>query len=145
MPGMREPGGWGHSRRASGSQNEWLNRGRPWIFETSRVQGLGTWLVILSAADLMMTFFLLRRSAAFFESNPVAYWFFARWNMEGMVFFKFSLIGGVILLSEIIERHRPGWGRFVLFIGCVGAAYAVFHGVRLYVGHDNLPMAAELD
>jgi len=102
-------------------------------------------LIILSAADLLMTFFLLQRSPVFFESNPIAHWFFAKWNMAGMVFFKFSIIGGVILLSEIIERHRPGWGRFVLFIGCVGAAYAVFHGFRLYISHDNLPMTAELD
>ena len=129
-------------RKKSSASIEWV---RPWVIETSRVQGLGTWLVILSAADLLMTFALLQKSPAFFESNPVAQWFFVRWNMAGLVFFKFSIIGGVILVSEIIERQRPGWGRFVLVVGCAGAAYAVFHGVRLYVGHNDLPMAAELD
>ncbi len=62
-----------------------------------------------------------------------------------MVFFKFSIIGGVILLSEIIERKRPGWGRFVLMVGCLGAAYAVFQGGRLYLASENAPMHAELD
>jgi hypothetical protein len=109
------------------------------------VQGLGTSLIVLSAADLLMTFTLLRKSPLFFESNPFAQWFFVRWNMAGMVFFKFSIIGGVILASEIIERQRPGWGRFVLFIGCVGAAYAIFQGVRLHMGHGMVPLAAELD
>jgi hypothetical protein len=64
--------------------------------------------------------------------------------MAGMVFFKFSMIAGVILLSEIIERNRPGWGRFVLLIGCIGAAYAVFTGGRLYMAAD-IPMTVELD
>jgi hypothetical protein len=65
--------------------------------------------------------------------------------MAGMVFFKFSVIGGVILLSEIIERKRPGWGRMVLLVGCIGAVYAVFQGGRLYLAADDAPMAAELD
>ena len=43
---------------------------RPWVFETSQVQGIGTWLVILSAADLLMTFALLRRSDGFFRVEP---------------------------------------------------------------------------
>jgi hypothetical protein len=122
----------------------WFEHVRPWVFETSQVQGIGTWLIILSVADLLMTFVLLRKSTAFFESNPIASWFFSRWNMAGMVFFKFSMIAGVILLSEIIERNRPGWGRFVLLIGCIGAAYAVFTGGRLYMAAD-IPMTVELD
>ncbi len=131
---------YGHSSRFP-----WLDQVRPWIFESSHVQGFGTWLVILSAADLFMTFTLLRRSAAFFESNPIAQWFFVRWNMTGMVFFKFSLIAGVILLSEIIERKRPGLGRFVLLVGCLGAAYAVVQGGRLYYLAETAPLAVDLD
>ena len=56
-----------------------------------------------------------------------------------MVFFKFSIIGGVILLSEIIERKRPGWGRFVLLVGCIGAAYAVFTGRPALHGRPTMP------
>jgi hypothetical protein len=121
----------------------WLEHLRPWVFETSQVQGIGACLVALSAADLFMTVALLRKSPLFFESNPIARWFFAQWNIKGMVFFKFSLIGGVILLSEIIERKRPGLGRFVLMIGCIGAAYAVYTGSRLYMS-PILPVPADL-
>ncbi len=63
----------------------------------------------------------------------MAQWFFARWNMAGMALFKFGVMGGVIALGEIIERKRPGWGRFVLGVGCVAAAYAVITGLRLYM------------
>jgi hypothetical protein len=107
--------------------------------EHSRVQGLAVCLVALSAADLFMTHTLLRMSPAFFEANPIAQWFFARWNMVGMVAFKFSIIAGVIALAELIERRRPGRGKFVLLIGCLGAVYAVVVGLRLYLGHGAGP------
>jgi hypothetical protein len=102
------------------------------------VQGPACALLALSAADLFTTFTLLQTSTAFFESNPVAQWFFARWNIAGMVLFKFSIIGAVIAISEFIERRRPGWGRFVLLIGCLGAAYAVYKGWSLYLSHAVL-------
>jgi hypothetical protein len=107
--------------------------------EPSRVQGLAVCLVALSAADLFMTAKLLRTSPTFFEANPLAQWFFARWNMVGMVAFKFSIIAGVIALAELIERKRPGRGKFVLMIGCLGAVYAVVVGLRLYLGHGAGP------
>jgi hypothetical protein len=109
-------------------------RARFSLFEESQLQGMACGLLALSAADLFMTFTLLSKSPAYFESNPVAQWFFARWNMAGMVMFKFSLIAAVIVSSEFVERRRPGWGRFVLLIGCLGAAYAVYKGFNLYVG-----------
>jgi hypothetical protein len=107
------------------------------------VQGVACGLLALSAADLFMTFTLLRKSPAFFESNPVAQWFFARWNIAGIVAFKFSLIAAAIAVSEFIERRRPGWGRFVLLVGCVGAAYALYKGVSLFMGLEGQPPAAE--
>ncbi len=113
------------------------------IFQESQVQGFACGLLALSAADLFMTFTLLRTSPAFFESNPVAQWFFARWNIAGMAMFKFSMIGLVIALSEFIERRRPGWGRFVLLTGCCGAAYAVYKGFNLYMGHDDHPSVGD--
>jgi hypothetical protein len=102
--------------------------------EASQLQGLSLCLVALSAADLFVTFSLLRTSHVFYESNPVAQWFFARWNMAGMTLFKFAVVGFVIALGEIIERRRPGWGRFVLLVGCAAAAAVVWHGLRLYLG-----------
>jgi len=109
--------------------------------EESQIQGLAVLLIVLSAADLLMTVTLLRASPHFFEGNPVANWFLARWNVLGLVMFKFGILGGVTIVSELIERHRPGWGRFVLLIGCVGAAYAIYTGLKLYMGHVAVPAA----
>ncbi len=110
--------------------------------EESQIQGLAVLLIVLSAADLLMTVTLLRASPRFFEGNPVANWFFAWWNIYGLILFKFGILAGVIVVSEFIERRRPGWGRFVLLIGCVGAAYAVYTGLKLYMGHVDAPPAA---
>ena len=100
------------------------------------MQGFALALVFLSVADLFMTYLLFRTSPLFFESNPIARFFFHRWNMAGMTLYKFSLIGGVIAVSEFVERRRPGWGRFVLLVGCAGAAYAIYKGFTLYHGHQ---------
>jgi DNA-directed RNA polymerase subunit RPC12/RpoP len=106
--------------------------------EESQIQGLALLLIILSAADLLVTVKLLHASPRFFEGNPVANWFLARWNVVGLVMFKFGILGCVMVISEFIERRRPGWGRFVLFVGCVGAAYAVYTGLQLYLRHGNV-------
>jgi hypothetical protein len=99
-----------------------------------RLQVLSLCLIALSTADILLTFTLLARSHAYYESNPVARWFFVHWNMAGLVAFKFTCIAGAIALGEVIERHRPGWGRIVLIIGCVASAAVVWHSMRLVLG-----------
>jgi hypothetical protein len=107
--------------------------------DDSQIQGLAVLLIVLSAADLLMTARLLHTSARFFEANPLARWFFARWNITGLVLFKFSILAGVTIVSEFVERRRPGWGRFILLIGCLGAAYAFYRGFTLYMAHHAIP------
>jgi Domain of unknown function (DUF5658) len=115
-------------------RSRWLEEFRD---RESHVQGLSVGLIVISAADLLMTYTLLRTSPNFYESNPIAQWVFARWNMTGMVMFKFSLIAFVIVLGEIIERKRPRLGKLVLLLGCLATAYAFVHGFRLYMGHTE--------
>ena len=61
-----------------------------------------------------------------------------RWNIAGMVVFKFASIGTAIAIGEFVERRRPGWGKFVLLVGCAAAAAAFWHGLRLYLGFDPM-------
>jgi ribosomal protein S27AE len=123
-----------------GGASRWSNWLRSYAIEHSRLQGFSVCLLSLSAADLFMTFTLLRTSHTFYESNPIAQWIFHRWNMAGMVFFKFSAIALAIALGEVIERHRPGWGKAILLLGCIAAAYAFTHGLRLYLGFGGGPV-----
>lgn len=120
----------GRNARMSGSRGIT----RSLILESSRLQALSLCLVALSVTDLLVTFALLRTSHTYYEANPVARWFFQRWDMPGMAIFKFAVIGFVITLGEIIERRRAGWGRLVLLVGCLGALIAIWQGLRLYHG-----------
>jgi hypothetical protein len=88
-------------------------------------------LIVLSIGDLLVTYTLLRRGGGAFEANPIARWFFDRWNMAGMTGFKFGMVAFVVLLGETIERHRPGLGRAILGFGCLGAAAVMIQGLRL--------------
>jgi hypothetical protein len=111
------------------------------VLEESHVQGLACGLLALGAIDLFLTFSLLKKSPEFFESNPIAHWFFARWNMTGMVLFKFSALALAIAASEILERRRPGLGKVILLIGWAGTAYAIYKGYTLHAG--GLPPPAQ--
>ncbi len=91
-------------------------------------------LVALSVADLMTTYHLLRTHPKFYESNPVAQFVFARWNIAGMAVFKLSVVAFVVTVAEVAERKRPGLGKLVLFVGCLATGAVVFHGLRLAFG-----------
>jgi hypothetical protein len=90
-------------------------------------------LLLVSLLDLFMTYALLRQGMRFYESNPVARWFFARWNMAGMVGFKFLVIALAIVACEVVERRRPGVGRLILKLGIVaGSAVAIYSSLLFY-------------
>jgi len=125
--------------KAAGTDSVW-GLIRESALGTSQLQELSICLIALSIADVIMTFTLLRTSHGYYESNPVAGWFFARWNMTGMVVFKFAAIAVAIALGEMIERRRPGMGKLVLLVGCAAAATVVWHSLRLYLGAPGLPV-----
>ena len=102
------------------------------VWDRSQVELLAGCLVALSLLDLLTTYVLLRNFADCYEANPVADYFFKNWNILGMSLFKFGLVGGVVAMSEIIERSRPRWGKLVLVFGCVAAASVVLQGVRIF-------------
>jgi hypothetical protein len=117
--------------------NDWRGLVRAGVGEASRLELENLVLIALSAADLLVTYALLQRGPAFYESNPVAQWFFVRWNIAGMAIFKFSAMGLVVVIGEIVERHRPGWGRGLLLMSSLATAAVVVHGLRLLFGHGD--------
>ncbi len=123
------------------SSSSWREHLRDLASDAGRLQGLSLVLLVLSITDLFVTFTLLRTSPRFYESNPVALWVFRRWNIAGMTIFKFAAIALAITLGELIERRRPGWGKAVLLVGCAAASVVVWHGLRLYMGFEPMPIA----
>ncbi len=79
------------------------------------------WFVFLAALDIMLTYLILHpvlfaRDATMTESrgteaNVVAGWVIERWDVPGMVAFKFALVAVVVILCEVIGRHRDATGR----------------------------------
>ncbi len=69
--------------------------------------------ILASALDVFMTYLVLRYSADgklqadIVESNPVAAWFFNRWGMKGMVYFKFAVVALVCVIAQVVYRKRP--------------------------------------
>ena len=51
-----------------------------------------------------------------------------------MVMFKFITIAIAIAIGELVKRQRPGLGKLVLIIGCMGSAAVVWHSLRLSGG-----------
>lgn len=95
----------------------------------------GSWLVLLSVADLITTYALMRHGVGAYEANPIANWWFHRWNVAGLAAFKFTAIAGVITVAEYAERRKPWRGRVVLWIGIAATAAVFLKGLSLYARH----------
>ena len=121
-------------RKPSHSEAPWRRLLREYTGETSRLEQEILLLVALSAADLLVTYALLRQGPSFYESNPFAQWVFQRWNIAGMTLFKFGVIGGVVLVGEVAERRRPGLGRSLMAVSCLATAAVVVYGLKLLTG-----------
>lgn len=120
------------SSSKSGIWPRWLHA---YSRETSRLQGWIILFLLMSIADLVVTYSLLSYSPNFYESNPVANWFFHHWNIAGMTFFKFGVVAFIVVISEFVERRRAGSGKFVLITGCLVTAYVVVYSMRLYLNY----------
>jgi hypothetical protein len=79
------------------------------------------WFVFLAALDVVLTYLILH-PVLFFrdfdmtesrgsEVNALANWIIERWDVPGMVVFKFALVVIVIVLCEIIGRRKDQTGR----------------------------------
>jgi hypothetical protein len=106
-----------------------------WVLDDLRTERAGSWLVLLSLADLIVTYALLQRGIGAYEANPLANWWFRRWNVAGLAIYKFLLIGLIVTICEIVERHRPRLGQAILWLGCAGATVVAVRGLHLYVRH----------
>jgi type II secretory pathway component PulF len=79
------------------------------------------WFVFLAALDIILTYLILHpvlfpRGADMTESrgmetNALADWIIERWDVPGMVAFKFLLVVLVVVLCEIIGRRKEETGR----------------------------------
>jgi hypothetical protein len=88
--------------------------------------GLGVY-ALLSAADLLLTFTLLRLNVFAYEANPAAAACLERHGWSGLALFK---LGGVLLFTGavfLILRRRPGVAAAVVTFGCTALLAVTFY------------------
>ena len=102
-----------------------------------------TLFLLLSAADLVLTWVLLRNDLGqCYESNPLAGWVLASFGWGGLVAFKAAavvLVGGLALL---ISRSRPRAAGRVLTFACSAVALVLVYSASL-LGFLASPRNAE--
>lgn len=77
------------------------------------------WYVLLNLCDIVATWALLRRNTGFVESNPIARWFFHGWGINGMVYFKLSMVAVVVIIAQVVARKNEPLARTLLVFGCI--------------------------
>lgn len=82
--------------------------------------------ILVSAFDVFATYLLLARGDHV-ESNPVARFFFDRWNIDGMIAFKFVMVAFVCVIVQLIARKKVETARYLLiFLTLVVGAVVVY-------------------
>ncbi len=94
------------------------------------------WLLLLSSMDIMLTWVILLFGGS--EVNPIALWIIKRFELPGMIIYKFALIVFFIAICEIVGtlRDSTGWllSKFSVMIACVPVVWAMYLLARHNIG-----------
>jgi hypothetical protein len=91
--------------------------------------------VVLSAADLLLTWWLLERSGGTaYEANPLARWWLLRSGWAGLAAFKAAQVVLVLGLAALIARRRPRSAGRLLTFACAALAAVVLYSASLCRG-----------
>ncbi|MEM9414704.1 MAG: DUF5658 family protein [Planctomycetota bacterium] len=91
------------------------------------------WLLLFSALDIMLTWVILTRGGR--EVNVIAEWVIRRFELEGMIVYKFVLVLVFVLLCEVVGRLRLSSGRTLSGVGVAIASVPVLWSVWLLYNH----------
>jgi len=76
------------------------------------------WFLLLGVLDLVLTTILLVPGEVH-ESNPVARFCLHAGGLRGLIIFKFGMLAGVTVITQIIGLRRVQAARIVLLLGIV--------------------------
>jgi hypothetical protein len=94
------------------------------------------WFVIVSALDVMFTGCVLALGG--FEMNYLAALVIWRWDIWGLILYKFSLVILVIVCCEEIGRQRPTTGKNLALFAVIITSVPVILGAGLIAGAIHL-------
>ncbi|MBX2852710.1 MAG: hypothetical protein KTR15_13320 [Phycisphaeraceae bacterium] len=94
------------------------------------------WLLLLSSMDIMLTWVILLFGGA--EVNPIAREVINRFELPGMIIYKFALIVFFIIICEVVGtlRDSTGWllSKFSVMVACVPVVWAMYLLARHNIG-----------
>jgi hypothetical protein len=97
--------------------------------------------LIASVLDVLMTCMLLEDLTGvtgrtiFYESNPVAGYFFQHWHLAGIVYFKFAMVGFIEVIAHVIALKNVPVGRRLLDFGTLVVSLVVIYSMYLLMSH----------
>jgi Domain of unknown function (DUF5658) len=97
--------------------------------------------LIVSVLDVLMTCMLLgdltgiTGQTIFYESNPVARYFFENWHLRGIVYFKFGMVAIVEVIAHLIALKNVATARRLLEFGTLIVSVVVIYSLYLLVSH----------
>ncbi len=97
--------------------------------------------LIASVLDVLMTCMLLEDLTGatgrtiFYESNPVARYFFQGWGLAGIVYFKFAMVGFIEVIAHVIALKKVPVGRRLLDFGTLIVSVVVIYSMYLLLSH----------
>ncbi len=94
------------------------------------------WFVLASAMDVMVTCCVLAMGGS--EMNYLAALVILRWDMWGLILYKFSLVTLVIICCEEIGRRRSTTGKSLALTAVAMTSVPVMLGVGQLVGAIHL-------
>jgi hypothetical protein len=91
-----------------------------------------TLYAILSAADLGLTYFLIRQGDGdVYESNPIAEAWLSSYGWVGLAIFKLLIVLIVAAVAAFVSLSRPRTGGHILTFACLAVAVVVGYSVHL--------------
>lgn len=92
--------------------------------------------ILASSLDVLMTWYLLYYGGTgertwFVESNPIPRYFLYSWGFDALVYFKFALVGFVVLICQIIARRNMNVARRLLNFATLLVTAVVVYSIVL--------------
>ena len=109
---------------------------RPFLWQPALYPLEYGWYVFLSSLDLLFTWMILRVGGR--EVNAIADWIIRNHDLRGLVLYKFALVIIVVLVCEIVGRHRPVTGlklaRWAIVLSAFPTVVGGVHLLRAALG-----------
>ncbi|MFH1748070.1 MAG: DUF5658 family protein [Planctomycetota bacterium] len=93
------------------------------------------WFILLASLDIMLTWVILWAGGS--ELNVLADWIIQRFNLPGVVAYKFILVLLVVFICEIVGRHNYHrairLARWAVVLTAFPVVVAVIHLARAFL------------